>query len=74
MSVSCYVTNVGNAGGPAAVMAELFEENRRVGQRRLTTILAPGQRDTVSFQFPEAKMSKTQQYRCSVEPIQVATG
>jgi hypothetical protein len=66
MRVKCTVTNAGNASGLSRVAADLVEDGVTIASHRTTTnVLAPGERQTVALDFPEATIaSKKAQYRC----------
>ena len=66
MRIECAVFNIGDAHGATSVLGVLFENGEMVATHRATRQLAPGQRDTVRFEFPEARMSKDHKYRCEV--------
>ena len=66
MRVACAVVNIGDAYGATSVLAVLFENDEIVATHRATRQLGAGQRDTVRFEFPEARMSKEHKYRCEV--------
>ena len=66
MRIRCTVTNVGNASGIARAGSRLIEDGSAIASQRTTTkVLAPGQRETVTFEFVEASLaSKKAQYAC----------
>jgi hypothetical protein len=66
MRVRCAVINIGEANGLARVAVDLIEDGKVIATHLATTpLLAPGQRDTVTLDFPEATMASRQhQYRC----------
>ena len=66
--VRCAVTNGGTAEGVVQVAAELNEDSVMIGTRRGTRTLAPGQQDTLIFDFPEANLGKDHTFRCSPIP------
>ena len=67
MQVRCAVTNIGDASGVSRVAVELLEDNAVVSTHRATTrLLGPGERETLTLDFPEATLaSKEHQYRCT---------
>jgi len=66
--VRCAVMNSGTAAGVVQVTAELNEDSTRIGTRRATRTLVPGEQDTLTFDFPEANLGKEHSFRCAPVP------
>jgi hypothetical protein len=69
MRVRCAVTNIGDASGTSRLAADFVEDGKVIATHRGTTqLLAPGQHDTLTLDFPEATLaSREHQYRCHSE-------
>lgn len=66
MRTKCLVRNVGDDAGAVDVRAVLDEQGGRQVEKRTTLRLAPGQSETLTFDFFEAEMGRQYRYGCRV--------
>jgi hypothetical protein len=68
LRVQCAVTNAGNGSGSIRISAELVPDHGSPIAHYDTRVVAAGQRQVVSFDFPEAELGRHYSYRCGGQP------
>ena len=68
LRVQCAAANTGNAQGSIRISAEMIPEQGTSTTHFTTRVIAAGQREVVSLDFPEAELGKKYSYRCSGSP------
>jgi hypothetical protein len=69
LRVQCAVTNTGSGQGSVRIIAEIVPDTGSSTSHEATRVVAAGQREVVSLDFPEAELGRTYTYRCSGAPV-----